>query len=495
MPIFPGPSRRGILGGLVAAPALLKGARRAPGDKPNLLFLWTDEQRADTLAAYGNHRFHVPVLNRLASESVVFDRCYDTQPVCTPARSSVLTGQWPHANGCLNNNIALKRETPCLPELLAEPAYRTAYMGKWHLGDEVFAQHGFTEWISMEDGYDSYFSTDRPRDARSSYHHFLLEQGYKPDSGKGTRFSRDFAVRRKPEHCKPAFLAREASRFIRQTAAEPWLLHVNFLEPHMPFFGPYNDLHTAEETPVPANYPGDQVEREPERYRRTRSAQLARGTEGHDLKTREGWQRLNRNYAGLCTQVDEAVGRILWTLEATGQAENTIIVFTSDHGEMMGSHSLFGKSVMYEEAVRVPLLLRVPFRKQRPMLVRQPVSHISLVPTLLELLGRKPPENLPGRSLLPLIENRHQRQEDVFIEWHTPPDGPAERTIVTPDGWKLVLSDKDNSLLFNRLKDPLELRNLYYDSSHAQTVRSLRSRIAAWQARVGDSMALPEPAG
>lgn len=97
--------------GVSGAPAILRGASRTPGDKPNLLFLWTDEQRADTMAAYGNRRFRVPSLNKLASESVVFERCYDTQPVCTPARSSVLTGLWPHTSGCIHNNIALKRDT------------------------------------------------------------------------------------------------------------------------------------------------------------------------------------------------------------------------------------------------------------------------------------------------------------------------------------------------------------------------------------------------
>jgi arylsulfatase A-like enzyme len=363
-------------------------------------------------------------------------------------------------------------------------------MGKWHLGDELFAQHGFHEWVSMEDGYNQHFTSGKDRQTRSSYHHFLIEHGYKPDSGAGTQFSRGFAVRRKPEHCKPAFLAREASRFLRENAAAPWMLYVNFLEPHMPFFGPYNDLHSSAEAPLPANYPGDAVAGEPERYRASRARYLAKGFEGHDLKSLDGWQRLNRNYAGLCAQVDEAVGRILWTLEATGQADNTILVFTSDHGEMMGSHSLIGKSVMYEEAVRVPLLLRVPFRRQRPMRVAPPVSHISLVPTLLELLGHKPPESLPGQSLLPLLDGSRPETSDVFIEWHTPPDGPAERTVVTPGGWKLVLSDRDKCLLFNRHRDPLELHNLYSVPEFAPVVRDLRSRIAAWQKRVGDNQSI-----
>jgi len=140
-----------LAGGMAGAPAIVRGARR-PGDKPNLLFLWTDEQRADTMAAYGNPLVRVPAMNRLASQSVVFDRAYVTQPVCTPSRSSVMTGLWPHQSGCVRNNIAMKAETKTTPELLGDSAYRTGYMGKWHLGDEVFAQHGFEEWKAMEDG-------------------------------------------------------------------------------------------------------------------------------------------------------------------------------------------------------------------------------------------------------------------------------------------------------------------------------------------------------
>ncbi|MEX2262665.1 MAG: sulfatase-like hydrolase/transferase [Bryobacteraceae bacterium] len=478
-----------MAGGL--APAVLRGgARRRPGDKPNLLFVWTDEQRADTLAAYGNHRYRMPVLNELASRSIVFGRCYDAQPVCTPARSSVMTGQWPHTTGCVTNNIPLPRQTQAMPELLNDSAYRTAYIGKWHLGDEVFAQHGFQDWISIEDIYTSYFSPGRDASTRSSYHQFLAQLGYKPDAKDG-KFSRGFAVRRRLDHCKPAFMAGEASRLIMERRNEPWMLNINFLEPHMPFYGPLNDLHDEAEAPVPANYPGDAVEREPERYRRTRGNQLENGFEGQNLKTRAGWQRLNRNYAGLCTQVDLAVGQILNALEASGQADNTIVVFTSDHGEQMGSHSLYGKGVLYEESVNVPLLLHVPFRQSRKIWVEPPVSQIDLVPTLLELMGKKPPESLPGESLLSYVNGTARQEDHVFIEWHTPPNGPNARAVVSPDGWKLGLYDKDNCLLFHRDDDPLEMRNLYYRDGSAPVIRRLRQKIEAWQKRVGDKQALP----
>lgn len=477
-------TRRAVFRSLVgAAPAVLRGASRRAGDKPNLLFLWTDEQRADTMAVYGNYRFRVPVMNALASRSIVFDRAYDSQPVCTPARSTVMTGLWPHQNGMLTNNIPLPPDAKTFPELLADSSYHTGYFGKWHLGDELFVQHGFQEWISIEDIYNEYFTAGRDRSRRSDYHHFLARLGYQPDTKDG-RFSRNFAVGRPLEHCKPAFLAGEASGFILKHRAEPWMLYVNFLEPHMPFSGPLNDLHSEQEAPLPKNYPGIPIEREPRSYSAIRASQKA-------ILERASLVRLNRNYAGLCSQVDQALGRILWALEASGQADNTIIVFTADHGEMMGAHTLTAKGVMYEEAVRVPLLLSIPWRHRARIKIERPVSHIDLVPTLLELMGRGVPENLPGESLLGLLEGRPRREEDVFIEWNQPKKGPNARAIITPDGWKMAVYDTDNGLLFHRARDPLELENLYYRPAYAADVRRLRARLEAWQRRAGDQLPLP----
>jgi arylsulfatase A-like enzyme len=470
---------------IAAAPAIMRSARKA-GDKPNVLFLWTDQQRADTMAAYGNDRFRVPVMNRLASESVVFDRAYVTQPVCTPSRSSVMTGLWPHQNGCVHNNIAMKAETKTAPELLADSSYRTGYMGKWHLGDEIFAQHGFEEWRGIEDGiYQSYYSAGRDKNARSAYHHFLVSLGYKPDDEKHNAFSRKFATTLPVEHSKPAFLANESSKFVLKNRREPWMLYVNFLEPHTPFGSALDDLHSAEEAPLPRNYPGIPAGPEPEFYKRRRKEL---GEKPDKL------QRSARNYAGLCSLVDQALGRILWSLEASGQAENTIIVYTSDHGEMMGAHSLMAKQVMYEEAVRVPHLLRVPFRNQKPMRVTQPVSHIDILPTLFELLGRKDP-GVSGRSLLPCIQGQRRGDDHVFLEWtkdlKDSGEGPNGRTVVSPDGYKLVLYDSDTCLLFDRNKDPLEMNNLYGQPAHAPVQARLRKKIEEWQKRTGDKLPLP----
>ncbi|MPY88696.1 MAG: sulfatase-like hydrolase/transferase [Luteitalea sp.] len=489
----------------VGAPAILRGQRRV-GDKPNLLFVETDQQRADTMAVYGKRRFRVPVMNDLASRSVVFEHCYDSQPVCTPARSTVMTGLWPHQSGCTQNNIPLRPDTRTVPELLADSAYRTGHMGKWHLGDEVFAQHGFQEWVSIEDQYSEFFSAGRDPRARSSYSDFLEQLGYAPTSATG-HFSRTFAARRPLEQCKAAYLAGEASKFIVKHRGEPWMLYVSFLEPHQPFFGPFDDLHDDADAPLPTNYPGLPVEREPEVYETWRQSSR-KGIEAQlgwkprtpsaamdEAAWREALKALNRQYAGLCSQVDHALGQILWAVETSGQADNTIIAFTSDHGEMAGAHSLITKRVMYEEAIRVPMLLCVPWRQRSQIAVAQPVSHIDLVPTLLELMQRKVPEALLGESWVGMLDRRERREDHVFVEWTPLPqtDGPRARTVISPDGWKLAFYDEDNCLLFHRDRDPLEMSNLYYRSEYAGTVRRLHTQIARWQERSGDRLPLPDP--
>ncbi|MBL8223577.1 MAG: sulfatase-like hydrolase/transferase, partial [Bryobacterales bacterium] len=173
------------------------------------------------------------------------------------------------------------------------------YFGKWHLGDEVFAQRGFEEWAAIEDGiYQEHYSEGRDKNARSAYHHFLLKMGYKPDGKSG--FSRGFCTKLPVEHSKPSFLAQEASRFLMKNRAEPWMLYVNFLEPHTPFGSALNDLHSEQEAPLPANF--EKIPdggKEPEWYQARRQKFHAGRTEGFDMRTPEGWKRANRHYAGL----------------------------------------------------------------------------------------------------------------------------------------------------------------------------------------------------
>ncbi|HDQ00297.1 MAG TPA: DUF4976 domain-containing protein, partial [bacterium] len=321
-------------------------------------------------------------------------------------------------------------------------------------------------------------------------------------------FTREFAAGLPLEHCKPKFLEQKACDFLRRHRNEPFMLYVNFLEPHPPFFGPLDDQHDPAEIDLPANFDDPLEEDEPLRYRLIRNKLYQNGYKGKELRTEEQWRRLAANYWGLVTQVDLSVGAILSELERLGLAENTIVVFTSDHGDMMGAHRLLNKTMMYEEAARIPWLMRISRQGRRQQIIKNPVSHIDLVPTLLELMGHKAPENLQGKSLLPMMQSGKTFDDDVFIEWNPKlrgdenypalPGISAEavksaedasiRTVIAPDGWKLCWSDLDKCQLFDLNKDPLETTNLYYQDGYEEVKRRLKNKIVDWQERTEDKI-------
>ena len=483
---------------------------------PNLLFLFTDEQRADTMAAYGNARIQTPNLNRLAAQSVVFERAYVTQPVCTPSRASMLTGLYPHTNGCIENNVPLAADVPCLPEMLGQAGdveYATAYHGKWHLGDEIYPQHGFQEWRSIEDGYRKHYGTDLDPEARSTYHQFLIEHGFLPADGQ--YFSRAEATRLPEAFGKPAYLAREASRFIRENRDRPFVLYVNFLEPHMPFFGPRDDQHDPSQVTLPGNFDQPPTVDQPLKARLFQRAYYEQGHGDLALRNEADWRRMIANYWGLCSLVDTHVGTILETVEACGLDEQTIVVYTSDHGDMMGSHRLLAKCVMFEEAIWVPLLIRLPGQTTAKR-VRAPVSQIDLVPTLLDLMGQPMPDQLQGQSLRPVLEGRTDVPlGDVFIEWNGHNNGFGDilgavsvseamlrlasreeivaaitdpvRTVITPEGWKFNHSPLGEHELYDLNQDPLETSNLVGREELRPQVQELIAKIRRWQEQTGDT--------
>lgn len=486
---------------------------------PNLLFVFTDEQRADTMAAYGNETIRTPNLNKFAADCTVFEKAYVTQPVCTPSRSTLLTGLYPHTNGCIANNVPLPPDVPCLPELFENGDYVFGYHGKWHLGDEIFRQHGFDEWVSVEDFYIEYYGAGRDRNARSDYHRFLRAGGLKPS--RGELFGRGEAARLPECFSKPAFLAREARRFIDRNKNRPFVLFVNFLEPHMPFFGPRDGEHDPSEVTLPDNFSEAPGALAHPRARLLAELFRRQKQDGIALDCEAGWRRLIANYWGLCSLVDAYFGEILKALDEAGQADNTIVVFTSDHGDMMGSHGLVAKSVMYEEALRVPLLVRMP--GQRGMIrAARPVSQIDVVPTLLELLGQPVPGELQGASFAGFLTGRGTAPaRDVFAEWHGSTDdsrlsvlhgadapkmptaldefvrdehvlADRIRTVVAPDGWKLNLSAGGWHELYNLNEDPCERDNLAGNPRFGDKAQALAGRIFDWQKKTGDRLDFPD---
>ncbi len=466
--------------------------------KPNLVLFLPDQQRADTIACYGGVKVHAPNLNKLASESVIFERTYVTHPVCTPSRSSLMTGTWPHANGCTRNSVPLDRRFRVFPELMEDRDYRSAYIGKWHLGEEGPIGRGFEEWVSTDDHGD--------------YTNFLISKAIAPDKNNG-RFSELAISNLSIELSRPKFLEKHACEFIEKHRGNPFILVVGFVEPHSPYNGPLNDEHPLDQVELDLTATLPESEDIPLRYRLMREWQQAEALFDRERLptqlffgvTPEEYRSIKQRYLGLVTLVDQSIGAILACLERWDLTDTTIVVHTSDHGDSLGAHHLFGKETMFEEAARVPLLVRLP-GQTRVKTIQQPISHIDFVPTLLDLLGQPNHPQCAGRSLLPLITEEVAAARNLFLEWA--PNRTkikkgtklarrrmvkraveeSTRAIVTSDGWKFCLRDKDLNELYNLNDDPLETHNLYADRQYAPVVSRLADEIHRWQESSHDKL-------
>jgi arylsulfatase A-like enzyme len=468
--------------------------------KPNLILFLPDQQRADTIACYGGKKVHAPNLNKLAADSVVFERAYVTHPVCTPSRSSLMTGTWPHINGCTRNSVSLDRRFRSFAELIDDKDYRAAYMGKWHLGDDGPARRGFHKWISTEE--------------RGDYTAFLLSMGVTPDLKDGA-FSELAISNLALELSRPKFLEKHACEFIERHFRDPFILVVALVEPHSPYNGPLNDEHPLSEIELDPTATLPESDNIPLRYRLMREWQQARAVLDRQRLadqfffgiTAEEYRSIKQRYLGLVTLVDQSIGAILGCVERFGLSDNTIVVHTSDHGDSLGAHHLFAKEVMFEEAARVPFLIRLPGQK-RSKLIPQPVSHIDFIPTLLAVLSQPTHPQCAGKSLLPLIHDEQMPPESIFIEWapnrtkvkkgtslasrravkHAIDE--STRTVISSDGWKLCLRDKDLSELYNLKADSWETRNLYSDQQYASVISRYTGEIHRWQEATSDTLSL-----
>ena len=478
--------------------------------KPNLVFILTDEQRYDTSIHYGNDKIITPNLNKFGDEAVVFKNAYVVQPVCSPNRSSIMTGLYPHQTGVIQNKIPLSEDFATFPELLGKHSYETAYIGKWHLGKELDPSHGFNQVISMEDGYHWKEDAEAGITIRySDYHKWLIDKGYKPDSKRRGTFSRTFCTNLPYEHTKSSFIDNKAIEFIDANKNNQFILYLGFLEPHTPVNGPFNDLHHINDVKLDNTYGKFVPKDEPLRNKIIRINETHQGKKLSSNNEISILEEQMKKYWGLVHQVDLSVGKILKKLESLGLDKNTIIVFTSEHGRMMGKFGISPKRFMYEASSRIPLIIKAPGYKPRK--VNYPVSQIDIVPTLLEYFGKTIPDFLPGKSLFDFTPS------NVFIQWNTdysndgkPTNGknyddcPVDpedckkammqniRTIVTPEGLKLSLSAQnfDLSELYDLKKDPKEKNNLYYNPIYKDSINYLKEKIFDWQEKVNDDLTL-----
>jgi arylsulfatase len=449
---------------MLVAGRLAVGAESARSDSlplhPNILWICTDQQRWDTIHALGNEHIRTPNLDRLCGEGVAFTHAFCQSPICTPSRAAFLTGMYPrYLNACTNGNETWQNEAPLITKTLADLGYDCGLAGKLHLS----AAHNRIE-PRPDDGYRVFQWSHHPHDSwpeGHAYNDWLKSKGidhtatkkrlgYIPSEIHQTTWCTDRAI-----------------DFIKEERSGPWLFSLNCFDPHPPLDPPkeYLDRFDLGSLPVPDFADVDLDE----------EAALAGAGVNFQSKARRIPAEKARldlaKYWAMIELIDDNVGRLMTTLNETGQREKTIIIFTSDHGHMIGDHGLVNKGCrFYEGLVRVPLIVSWPGRFESDLRCDALVELIDITPTLLELAGQSIPENMHGRSLLPLLTGEaDSHREFARCTFTDTLQGPKSRATMIRDRRHKLIAYHGTKLgqLFDLEADPNEHHNLWDSTEHA----------------------------
>lgn len=461
-------------------------------NRPNILWICSDQQRFDSLGCYGNRFVETPNLDRLAATGTLFEHAYAQSPVCTPSRASFLTGRYPRTTRCRQNGQAIPDDEVLVTKRFHDAGYVCGLAGKLHLAPcHPSVCHG-TE-PRTADGYDQFFWSHDPNDVwfAHDYIQWLQEKGLHRES-RPFQESEHVQVIPSEAHSQTTWCIDRAISFIRgaERFKQPWLFSVNMFDPHHAFDPPvaalerYRDM--LEAIPLP-NYVEGELSDKPV-WQRIDHAGAYGGRAGYrypDMRaTDHKWIRAA--YWAMIDVIDAQVGRLLDFLEETGQRENTIVIFTSDHGEMLGDHGIYLKGpYFYDPAIRVPLIISGPGMLNNGTRSEGLVELVDLVPTLLEACNMDVHPGVQGRSLLPLLTGAaaaETHRSDVYSEyynamgWHRDP--AAHATMVRTREHKIVVAHgTGGGELYDLQTDPEETENLWESSEHLPLKLAMQERV------------------
>jgi uncharacterized sulfatase len=444
-----------------------------PFQRPHIVFLYTDDQAQWAVGAYGNREIATPYLDRLAQRGAIFRNAFTVTPVCSPSRAALMTSRYPSEIGIADwidprkePNIGLAPSAITWPELLNGFGYGTMLAGKWHLGtrDEFHpTRQGFDHFFGFRDG------SNQPIDPR-------LEVVGQVRQLKGSL---------------PDLLVDEGLKFIEGNRQRPFLLSIHFRAPHTPYgpvpvadSAPYRTLDPA--IPDVPGLPRDRV------------------------------KQLYREYYASVSSVDRNVGRLLEKLDEWSLTERTVVIFTSDHGYMIGQHGLWHKgnavwlvegkkgyrANMFDDAIRVPLLVCWPGVVAPGTSIKQVVSNLDLLPTILGITELGVPKNLEirGRSLVPLLRDKTAGtwDETLFGQYDMHHYQVARMRMLRTPQWKLVrhFEPDGQDELYHLEADPGETRDLgrSTEPEHQAQRATLARRLEDWMTKIGDDLQTPDPA-
>ncbi|MCY2931830.1 MAG: arylsulfatase [Planctomycetota bacterium] len=445
--------------------------------KPNILFLMDDQHRSDSLGCAGHPAVRTPVLDALAGEGVCFSRAYSSVPSCTPARAALLTGRSPWGHGMLGYGDIAPRYDAEKPRLLAKAGYRTAAIGKNHFEPPRNA-HGY-ETVVLEEGW---YSEAGPRTPFKCDYIRFFEQAAPGENPNATGLGYNdrtvcafpFADELHPTH----FTAQRAIDYLNAYKSdEPFFLKVSFQRPHPPYDPPRRFLDMFKDAAIPSAAAGAWSTEAFGDFGPPCDPWAPRANLGPEAvrETRQGY------YAAIAF-VDEQIGRLLAVLRARGLADNTLILFTSDHGEMAGDHHLWRKTYAFEGSARVPMILwwgDDVLEAPRGRRLDQLVELRDVLPTFLDAAGSPTPPTVEGRSMLDLIRGRSEGWRTTLDLEHAACYWPASGwTALTDARHKYIYHSFDGrQQLFDLANDPLEQNDLAGEQTHATVLGAWRSRM------------------
>ena len=472
--------------------------------KANVLLIITDQLRYDSIGI-NNAICKTPNIDRLAHKGMSFGAITPC-PLCSPARTAIFTGKYPHqvrgkentkrdANDPLsvdtstmlpNNNVA--DAEPVFPQLLKKAGYQTMYAGKWHMGNEIIH-----EWWDKACGYDT-----------QEYSKWCADNGFED----GWAFN-DYSVRSSiwphmsnpkaavmnisPENHGDAWIVDKALDYIKNRDVDrPFFTVCALNGPHPPFKipEPYFSMFDENDIEEPDNF--NYLEGKPEYIKDCYYHQIVKEF-SEDFKD---WKKSIAVYYGFIKFIDDQIGRLIQCLKDENEYENTLIIFTSDHGEMMGSHGLWHKMMPYEEAVRVPLIFSAPNIK-KDLQCDEAVSLLDITPTVLEMAGADGiPEDMQGISLKKLLtENEHLVKRYLFSEHR--PLGDFHKAVnwrmITDNEYKFVYNEDDKNEFYHLTYDPKEMKNLVDDVDYVDLIGGYKDRLKQWMADTNDVIPFKEP--
>lgn len=468
--------------------------------RPNIILFMADQLRFDAMGCYGNTQIHTPNIDNIALNGSIFDNHFIQNPVCSPSRCSVLTGRYPKNHGTRDNGIPLRDSEITFPEMLKSGGYRTAAIGKMHFTTQfVPKENEEDDWPEDRYGFDVVHTTSDTK--TGEYLDWLKEKSpadYEVVKMQGERKAKEdrasaadkdvsgppqvYPSEINPKYHQTAWTANQTIDFINESEGEqPFFVFCSFVDPHHPFDppAPYSTMYDPDKLDPPVFTEGELADK-PSHYNRHRTGHGC-SNEKYDYRrlTDHDWGAVKSAYYGMISLIDDNIGRILKTLQDKGIEDDTLVLFTSDHGELMGDHGLLFKGPFhYDCLIKAPMIIKWPGVVPKGSRYQQITEHIDVMATILDYAGVPAPYGMQGMSMAPIMRgNSGGGRQYALTEFNCYDWGLNVKTITGRDYKLTYYAGERFGELYDRNADPTETVNLWNHEEYREVKEELLHKL------------------